>query len=110
MGSALLVGIPRGYIGNAKSAVERNASMFNGWSVRYIPSPVKLEPQISAAEVTQALKLAGEYDDAHILGLSTQNNRQYFADQIKWHFRFRWFNHALLRHLGSSDPPPCQHS
>lgn len=106
MGSALLVGIPRGYIGNAKSAVERNASMFDGWSVRYIPSPVKIEPHISATEVTQALKLAAEHEDTHILGLSTQQNRQYFSDQIKEYFRFRWFDHALLRHLGSSDPSP----
>ncbi|MGD0580263.1 MAG: hypothetical protein ABSC08_15195 [Bryobacteraceae bacterium] len=85
--------------------MNRNASMFSGWAVKFVPSPTKL-PQVSAAEVDQTLKLASQHQDTHILGFSTQPDRQRFADRIKAYFRFRWFDHILLKHLGSPDPFP----
>jgi hypothetical protein len=48
--------------------------------------------------------MASQYDDTHILGLSVQRNRQDFADRIRPFFRFRWFDHSLLKYLGRPDP------
>jgi hypothetical protein len=50
--------------------------------------------------------LADKSDSPHILGFSSQQNRKVFADQIKPYFRFRWFDHTLLKHIGSPDPGP----
>ena len=62
--------------------------------------------KIQAREVKRALTLASEQTDTHILGFSAQKNRQEFANKIRSYFRFRWFDHGLLRFLGSPDPSP----
>ena len=42
---ALLLGIPAGYVGTAKSAVAKSEALFSAWSIKYIPSNRK-EPEI----------------------------------------------------------------
>ena len=37
MATALLFGIPQGYVKTAKSAIERNDGLFTGWSIKYLP-------------------------------------------------------------------------
>jgi hypothetical protein len=103
MRTALLLGIPSGYVGTAKSAVARNASLFSTWSIKYVPSNRK-EAAILEAMVRRAQEIADQSEDPHILGFSGQKDRQRFADQIKPYFRFRWFDHLLLKYLGSPDP------
>jgi hypothetical protein len=102
MGTALLLGIPQGYVGTAKSTIAHNA-LFANWSVKFVPSNGRFA-EISQGSVKRVRELASQCEDAHILGFSTQQNRQDFADQIKPYFRFRWFDHGLLRCLGSPDP------
>ena len=105
MATALLLGIPTRYVNTARSAVDRNSGSFRDWAIKYVESPGK-QPEIAAREVKRALTLATEHTDTHILGFSTQQNRHDFSDQIKSYFRFRWFDHILLRFLGSPDPSP----
>lgn len=85
--------------------MERRSGVLDEWGIKFVESPAK-EPQISLREMKRALTLASEHSDAHILGFSTQQNRQDFSSQIKSYFRFRWFDHGLLRFLGSPDPSP----
>jgi len=85
--------------------LERHANMLGAWQIKFAESPEK-DPQISLREVKRALTLASEHSDAHILGFSTQQNRQVLSNQIRPYFRFRWFDHGLLRFLGSPDPSP----
>jgi hypothetical protein len=103
MATALLLGIPQGYVGTAKSAIRDNASLFTAWSIKYVPSSGKFA-EILAPAVKQALQLAEQYEDSHILGFSTQKNRQALVDQIRPYFRFRWFDEDALKCLGSPDP------
>lgn len=105
MGTALLLGIPSGYVKTAKNAVAKNANMFTDWSIKYVPSP-RNEAEISPRLVEQAKESARQHEDAHILGFSAQKDRRRFEDQIKPYFRFRWFEHSFLRCLGSPDPSP----
>jgi hypothetical protein len=105
LATAILLGIPARYVKTARSAVESSPGAFDHWSIKFIECPEK-EPQISPREVKRALTLASEQPDAHILGFSVQRNRQDFANQIRSYFRFRWFDHGLLRFLGSPDPSP----
>jgi hypothetical protein len=105
MGTALFVGIPSGYVGTAKSIIEQNRSLFGTWSVKYLPTARK-EAEISNAMVKQVLERAAQHEDTHVFGLSAQSGRQSIANQINPYFRFRWFNHALLKYLGSPDPTP----
>ena len=105
MPTAILLGIPARYIKTARSAVENRSNVFDPWRIKFVESPEK-EPQISPREVKRALALASEHSDAHILGFSAQQNRQDSANQIRSYFRFRWFDHGLLRFLGSPDPSP----
>jgi len=56
--------------------------------------------------VKQAQELADKYNDVHIFGFSAQKDRQHFIGEIKPYFRFRWFDHGLLKCLGSSDDWP----
>lgn len=104
MGTAILLGIPKGYVGTAKSTIADNA-LFKNWSVKFVPSNEK-NAGISQADVKRVQQLASQYEDVHILGFSTQQNRQDFAAQIRPYFRFRWFDHGTLRCLGSPDPAP----
>jgi hypothetical protein len=103
MGTAILVGIPTGYVGAAKSAIANNASLFEEWSIKYVPCNGK-EPEILARTANEAREMAAKYDDAHIFGLSAQKNRNEVVREIKPYFRFRWFAHQLLRCLGGPDP------
>jgi hypothetical protein len=105
MGTALLLGIPSGYVKTAKSALAKNTTLFRDWSIKFVPSP-RSEAAISARLVEQAKEIADQHEDAHIFGFSAQNDRQCFADQVKPYFRFRWFDHNLLKCLGSPDPSP----
>jgi hypothetical protein len=105
MGTALLVGIPSGYVGTVKTLIEKNRSAFDSWPVKYLPTSRK-EAEISGVMVRQALELAAKYDGTHVFGFSAQSHRQSIAKQINQYFRFRWFNHALLKSLGSPDPRP----
>jgi hypothetical protein len=54
----------------------------------------------------QAQELADQQENPHVFGFSAQKDRQHLADQIKPYFRFRWFDHGLLKCLGSPDPTP----
>jgi hypothetical protein len=105
MGTALLLGIPSGHIEKAKSVLSANAAMFAGWSVKFVPAPRK-QAEIIPRMVIRAQELAAEHDDTHVIGFSDQSNRQIAADEIKPFFRFRWFNHGLLKYLSSPDPSP----
>lgn len=102
---ALLLGIPAGYVGTAKSAIAKSEALFSAWSIKYIPSNRK-EPAILEGMVRQAQEIADQHEDPHLLGFSAQQDRQLFADQLKPYFRFRWFDHLLLKCLGSPDPAP----
>src|ERR1039458_3758205 len=105
MGTVLLVGIPSGYVGAVKGVLSRNAAKFYSWSIQFVPAPKK-EIEISKAMVKQTLDIAARNDDTHILGFSAQKNRQYLENVIKPYFRFRWFDHNLLKYLCSPDPTP----
>jgi len=103
MGTAILLGIPVGYIGTARSVLSKNAAIDGAWSIKFVPAPHK-EVEVFEKTVRQALDMAARYDDTHILGFSGQANRDYFADKIRPYFRFRWFDHSLLKYLGRPDP------
>ena len=103
MGTAIILGIPVGYVGPAKSAISRNLGMFGAWSIKFVPAP-RRETAILPRMVDQVMEFAARYDDSHILGLSAQANRQEIGNHIRRFFRFRWFRHELLRFLGSPDP------
>ncbi len=105
MRTAILVGIPTAYVGAAKSAIASNASLFENWSLKYVPSSGK-EPEILARTVNQARDMAAKYEEPHVFGLSAQKNRNEVVREIKPYFRFRWFAHELLRCLGSPDASP----
>ena len=105
MGTALLLGIPSGYVGTAKSAIAKNSSLFETWAIKYVPSS-RNEAEILDGMISRAQHLADEHEDAHIFGFSAQKNRQHLADRIKLYFRFRWFDQGLLKCLGSPDPTP----
>jgi hypothetical protein len=49
MGTALLLGIPVGYVGAAKSALSKDATIHGVWSIKFVPAPGK------QAEISQAL-------------------------------------------------------
>jgi hypothetical protein len=102
---ALLLGIPSGYVGTTKSAIAKSEALFSGWCIKYIPSNRK-EAGILEGMVRHAQEIADQHEDPHFLGFSTQKDRQRLADQIKPYFRFRWFDHLLLKCLGSPDPSP----
>jgi len=108
MGTAILLGIPSGYVGATKSAIAKNEGLFGSWSIKYVPSNGK-EPEILQRMVKQAQELADKYNDVHIFGFSAQKDRQHFIGEIKPYFRFRWFDHGLLKCLGSSDLAPFLH-
>ena len=103
MGTALLVGIPSGYVGAAKSAIAQNATLFDTWSVKYVPCSRK-DPEILDWMVRRAQEFADQQGDPHIFGFSAQKDRHRAADQLKPYFRFRWFDHLLLKCLGRTDP------
>ncbi len=105
MGTALLLGMPVGYVGAARSVISKDATTNGIWSVKFVPAP-RREAEISLAMIKQAQDIAAQHDDTHILGFSTQSNRKEFADQLSPYFRFRWFNHVLLKCLGSPDQTP----
>jgi len=48
--------------------------------------------------------MASQNESVHILGFSAQSNRDYYANKIRPYFRFRWFDHSLLKYLGRPDP------
>ena len=103
MRTALLLGVPAGYVATAKSAIAKNAALFSAWSIKYIPSDRK-EAEILEGMIRHAQEVADRYEEPHVLGFSAQKGRQRLADQIKPYFRFRWFDHLLLKCLGSPDP------
>jgi hypothetical protein len=105
MGTGILVGIPSGHVGAAKTAISNNAALFQDWSIKYVPSNGK-EPEILPRTINQAQEMAARYDDVHLFGFSAQKNRNDLVRQIKPYFRFRWFPNELLRCLGSPDPSP----
>src|ERR1035438_1236514 len=103
MGTALLLGIPVGDVGKARSAFSQCTVIGCSWSLKFIPAPRK-DAEISQKMVNQANDIAARYDDTHVLGFSAQSSREDFADQIRPYFRFRWFDHSLLKHLSRPDP------
>jgi hypothetical protein len=103
MKTAILAGIPVGYVVTARSALSKVAYLHSTWSIKFVPSSRK-EPEVSEKLVQQALGLAAQSAEAHVIGFSAQRSRQDISDRIKSFFRFRWFDHSLLRYLGSSDP------
>jgi hypothetical protein len=105
MGTALLLGIPAGYVGTAKSALSKDATISGTWAIKFVPAS-RREAEISQKMVGQAQSIASQYSDTHIFGFSTQSNRKDFAEQLSPYFRFRWFDHSLLKCLGSPDPTP----
>jgi hypothetical protein len=105
MRTVFLLGIPSAYVGTAKSAIAKNATLFNAWAIKYIPSSRK-EAEILQGMVRRAQELADQQENPHIVGFSAQKDRQHLADQLKPYFRFRWFDHDLLKCLGSPDPSP----
>ncbi len=105
MRTAILLGIPSGYVGTAKSAIAKNATLLGTWSIKYVPSN-RTEPEILQRMVKQAQELAEKHDDVHVFGFSAQQDRQKLVGEIKPYFRFRWFDHELLKCLGSPDPAP----
>src|ERR1017187_7571144 len=105
MGTALLLGIPTGYVGAARSALSKDITTNGVWSVKFVPTS-RREAEISFAMIKQAQDIAVLHGDTHILGFSAQSNRKEFANQLSPYFRFRWFNHVLLKCLGSPDPTP----
>ena len=105
MGTAILLGIPAAYVGAAKSTIAKHETLFGNWSVKYVPSN-RAEPEILQRMVKQAQALADKHDDVHIFGFSAQKDRHDFVGDIKPYFRFRWFAHGFLKHLGSPDPTP----
>lgn len=105
MGTALLLGIPAGYVGTAKSALSKDATINGIWVFKFVPAP-RSEAEISQAMVKQVQDIAAQHDDTHIFGFSSLSNRQSFANQLNPYFRFRWFDHSLLKCLGSPDPTP----
>jgi hypothetical protein len=105
MGTAILLGIPLESVGAIRSVLSKNAAEFGIWSIRYIPAPKK-EIEILKAMVKQALDIAARQNDSHVLGFSAQKNRRDIENLIAPYFRFRWFDHGLLKHLRSPDPAP----
>jgi hypothetical protein len=109
MGTVILLGIPSESVGTARSALSRNAAEFGIWSIKYVPAPKK-EIEISKAMVKQTQDIAARQDDTHILGFSAQKNRRDIENSIAPYFRFRWFDHGLLKHLHSPDTTPFVNS
>ena len=105
MRTAYLLGIPAKYVPTAKSAIAKNGAAFNLWSVKYVPTN-RPDAEISVAMLDTVRDQASKTDDAHVFGFSTQSNRRQFEAYIKPFFRFRWFDHNLLKCLGSPDPGP----
>ncbi len=105
MATAILLGIPARYVKTAKALIEKRPGVFGQWRIAFVESP-KQDPQILPREVKRALTVASEHSDAHILGFSIQQNRQDVANQLRSYFRFRWFDHRLLRFVGNPDPSP----
>ena len=109
MPTVILLGIPQGYIGNAKSSVAAASGALKDWAFKYVPTHGKF-PEISRPLIERACVIAAQYAQSHVLGFSGQQNRQIFAQQIKPYFRFKWFDHSMLSCLGSPDSSPFAHA
>jgi hypothetical protein len=105
MATALLFGIPQGYVKTAKSAIERNDGLFTGWSIKYLPSNGNTSG-ISQRDISKLEQVVQNTESLSVFGFSDVHNRHILSDQIAPYFRFRWFKYELLRFLGSPDPSP----
>ena len=105
MATAILLGVPPSYIGTLKSALTKERTLLGAWSVVFVPAPRK-EIEISIGMIKRTHEIAAKSNEPHILGFSAQSNRHEVANAIKPYFRFRWFDHSLLRVLGSPKPAP----
>ncbi len=107
MGTAILLGIPQKYVETAKAAIKQNGRLFTVWDIKYAPSNGKATGMLQR-DVDRVEAFAEERQDLHILGFSSESDRQNLAARIAPYFRFRWFKHQYLKCLGSPDPPPIR--
>jgi hypothetical protein len=101
MPTAILLGVPRGHIDEIRSAIKRRPVQHQDWNLKFIPSRNKW-PSFFDSEIKQAMEFARHDGGAHILGFSTERDRQVLARKIRAYFRFRWSDERQLSKIGSN--------
>ena len=104
MGTVVFLGIPATYVKRFKLALPKCEALA-AWTFEYVPSQTS-KAEIPARALILLKEVIKDNETIHIFGLSVQQNRQEFADKVRKHFRFRWFNHMLLGSLATPDPAP----
>jgi hypothetical protein len=102
MKTALLFGIPQGYVDAARGAIQKHAAQFENWAIKYHPAGGS--KRVSQKDLSRIEDFVNKHEDLHIVGFSDDSDRQRLADQIELYFRFRWFNYEHLKWLTSPAP------
>jgi hypothetical protein len=101
MAIALMAGLPSRYLQRVRNVVAAAVQLV-GWEFTYVVSQKGPDLQIRDRKLLYAE--AEKYGSLHVLGFSAQRNRDEIAATIRPYFRFRWFDHTVLRALDTPDP------
>ena len=104
MAIALLAGLPSRYLQRVKDALAAAAGDFAGWNFAFIVSPKGPNVQLRDRKLIYAE--AENRGSLHVVGFSAERNREDVAAAIRPFFRFRWFDHTVLRALDTPDSTP----
>jgi hypothetical protein len=104
MAIALLAGLPSRYLNRVKDVLAAAGGELDGWEFAYVVSPKG--PDLKMRDRKLIYAEAERLGSLHVIGFSADRNRENVAAAIRPYFRFRWFDHTVIRALDTPNPIP----